>query len=524
MFRSAALIAFTFAAVVLGQQVGTLTAEKHPSLSIQKCTKSGCTTSQQSIVLDSNWRWLHSTSGSTNCYTGNTWDATLCPDNDTCAKNCALDGADYSGTYGISTSGNALTLKFVTTSGQKNIGSRVYLMDSSDSKYEVFKLKNKEFTFDVDMSKLPCGLNGALYFSEMAADGGQSTQPNNKAGAKYGTGYCDSQCPHDIKFIGGKANVEGWKASPNDSNAGTGTTGACCAEMDIWEANTMAAAYTPHPCQTTGLLACTGTQCGDDGTNRYGGVCDKDGCDFNSFRMGDKSFLGKGKTIDTTKKITVVTQFITADGTDSGDLTEIRRIYVQDGKVYANSMSNIPSLTAQSNSITDAFCDAQKTAFGDTNSFKSKGGLKAMGDSFARSAVLVMSVWDDHAVNMLWLDSTYPTDADASKPGIARGECATTSGKPTDVEANADGIQVVYSNIKFGDIGSTYSGGTVTTPSGGTTPAGPSSTAPPAPGNTGATAGAWAQCGGIGYSGPTVCVSTATCTKLNDYYSQCIPH
>ena len=28
----------------------------------------------------------------------------------------------------------------------------------------------------------------------------------NEAGAKYGTGYCDAQCPHDIKFIDGEAN------------------------------------------------------------------------------------------------------------------------------------------------------------------------------------------------------------------------------------------------------------------------------------------------------------------------------
>lgn len=31
--------------------------------------------------------------------------------------------------------------------------------------YKMFNLINKEFTFDVDVSELPCGLNGALYFS-----------------------------------------------------------------------------------------------------------------------------------------------------------------------------------------------------------------------------------------------------------------------------------------------------------------------------------------------------------------------
>jgi hypothetical protein len=28
----------------------------------------------------------------------------------------------------------------------------------------------------------------------------------NKAGAKYGTGYCDAQCPRDLKFINGEVS------------------------------------------------------------------------------------------------------------------------------------------------------------------------------------------------------------------------------------------------------------------------------------------------------------------------------
>lgn len=182
------------------QQVGTNTAETHPPLQWSQCTASGCTTQSASIVLDGNWRWLHDTTGYTNCYTGSTWDATLCPDPTTCAKNCALDGAAYSSTYGITTTGNSLTLDFVTGS---NVGSRVYLMDTSNKGYEMFNLLNREFTFTVDVSTLPCGLNGAVYFSQMDSDGGAARFPSNTAGAKYGTGYCDSQCPHDIKFIDG---------------------------------------------------------------------------------------------------------------------------------------------------------------------------------------------------------------------------------------------------------------------------------------------------------------------------------
>lgn len=456
MYRSAALISFSLLAVVYGQQVGTQTPESHPKLTVSQCSTGGsCTTQSRSVVLDSNWRWLHTTSGTTNCYTGNTWDATLCPDPVTCAQNCALDGADYSGTYGVTTNGNQLTLKFVTNGPYStNIGSRVYLMSADDTNYEIFKLKNQEFTFDVDMSNLPCGLNGALYFVEMDADGGLSKFPNNKAGSKYGTGYCDTQCPQDIKFINGEANVLGWAPSSSDSNAGTGQYGSCCNEMDIWEANINSAAVTPHVCSVQGQTRCSGTQCGD-GDERYDGICDKDGCDFNSFRMGNQTFLGPGKTVNTNSKFTVVTQFHTSDNTTTGTLHEIRRLYVQNGKVIANSKTSIAGMT-QFDSITDDFCNAQKTMFGDTNSFENLGGLNVMGQAFDKGVVLVMSVWDDHEANMLWLDSNYPTTSSASTPGVARGTCATTSGVPANVESQNPNSSVVFSNIKTGPIGSTY--------------------------------------------------------------------
>jgi cellulose 1,4-beta-cellobiosidase len=113
--------------------------------------------------------------------------------------------------------------------------------------------------------------------------------------------------------------------------------------------------------------------------------------------MGNQTFLGPGLTVDTKSKITVVTQFITADNTTTGTLSEIRRFYVQNGKVIPNSMSNIPSMAKQYNSITEDFCDAQKAAFGDTTSFQKNGGLAQMGKAFDAGVVLVMSVWDDHA-------------------------------------------------------------------------------------------------------------------------------
>lgn len=125
MFQTAALFALALTSAAHGQLVGTYQTETHPKLPWQKCTKGGSCVTQSAgaVVLDSNWRWVHNKDGYTNCYTGNKWDSTICANNKACASNCALDGADYAATYGITVSGNALTMKFVTNnSNGKNIG------------------------------------------------------------------------------------------------------------------------------------------------------------------------------------------------------------------------------------------------------------------------------------------------------------------------------------------------------------------------------------------------------------------
>lgn len=40
------------------------------------------------------------------------------------------------------------------------------------SNYQMFNLKNQEFAFDVDVSRVPCGLKSAVYLVEMDRDGG----------------------------------------------------------------------------------------------------------------------------------------------------------------------------------------------------------------------------------------------------------------------------------------------------------------------------------------------------------------
>lgn len=157
MYRKIAALSALVAAAK-AQQVCTLQTETHPSLTWQTCAAGGtCTSKTGSVVIDANWRWVHTAAANTytNCYTGNEWDTSICDTDTECASTCCVDGSDYSSTYGITTSGNALNLKFVTQgSSAKNIGSRTYLM-ASDTAYQTFTLLGNEFTFDVDVSNLP---------------------------------------------------------------------------------------------------------------------------------------------------------------------------------------------------------------------------------------------------------------------------------------------------------------------------------------------------------------------------------
>jgi cellulase len=59
--------------------------------------------------------------------------------------------------------------------------------------------------------------------------------------------------------------------------------------------------------------------------------------------------------------------------------------------------------------------------------------------------VLIFSIWDDAGSYMNWLDSG------------TSGPCTNTSGVPATLLANYPNTTVTWSNVKWGEIGSTYS-------------------------------------------------------------------
>lgn len=395
--------------VVSAQQIGTSTTEVHPQLRTSQCTTSGgCVAQNTSVVLDWGYRWLH-TAEYTSCTTATGGvNATLCPNEATCAQNCYIEGANYTAA-GVTTSGSAMTMKqYMPSSSSSDNGTasvssvspRVYLLDNDSGDYVLFQLLGQELSFVVDLSTLPCGENGALYLTEMDASGGRSA--DNPGGANYGAGYCDAQCPVET-FRNGTLN--------------TASAGYCCNEMDILESNSLAAAFTPHPCA-------------DDGSN-----CDKGGCGFNPYSQGYQDYWALGGTVDTSRPFTVITQFLTDDGTTTGTLSQIKRIYQQDGVTLPSAIS-APS----GDSINATWC---ASVDGSAAEF---GNLVTMGEALERGMVLAFSIWNDNSQFMNWLDAG------------SNGPCSTTEGNPATIQASDPGTHVVFSNIAWGDIGSTTSG------------------------------------------------------------------
>lgn len=209
MSPSIALVVSLFLGLVAAQTPGK-NPEVHPKLTTWKCTKAGgCKERRTALVLDSASHPIYQVNN-TKLGCGN-WgsaaDKTACPDEETCAKNCIMEGINNYADYGVTTQGGSVLMNMM---GKNGVSSpRIYLLAEGEQKYEIIKLTGNEFSFDVDVSKLPCGMNGALYMSEMEESGGQSKL--NPGGAAYGTGYCDAQC-FVTPWVNGVVSVQTVKA------------------------------------------------------------------------------------------------------------------------------------------------------------------------------------------------------------------------------------------------------------------------------------------------------------------------
>ncbi|EPS41805.1 hypothetical protein H072_4264 [Dactylellina haptotyla CBS 200.50] len=394
------------------------TREVHPKVTTYKCTKrGGCKKNTNYVVLDAAIHPIYQKSHpSLGCGDwGSAPNSTVCPDAKTCAKNCLIDGINDYSKKGVVTHDDSIFLDMLKDKDGSVLSPRIYLLHSDRHKYEMLKLTGQEFAFEVDVSKLPCGMNGALYLSEMNKYGGNNHL--NKAGAELGAGYCDAQC-FTTPFIDGVGNIAG--------------KGACCPEMDLWEANRVAQQYTPHPCNHTGPYQCTGAECS------WSGVCDQWGCGQNTYANGAPAFYGPGPSyqVNTQKPFTVVTQFF-AD--KKGKLESYHRFYIQHNKRIDPPNAVKPGIPSV-NYMDDDYCEAT----GSATRYFDLGATRAMGEALSRGMVLAMSVWWDEGGFMSWLDTGNS------------GPCNATEGAPAVIRQIQPDTSVKFSKIKWGDIGSTY--------------------------------------------------------------------
>merc|ERR1711957_514119 len=182
--------------------------------------------------------------------------------------------------------------------------------------------------------------------------------------------------------------------------------------------------------------------------NAHATPTDRDGCDINAYRMGHREFYGAGSQfeVNTEQPFKVVTRFHAPEGV----LTGIKQFYVQNGQEIHHP--NSPGL-GNKNIETDETCAAQKTAFTDRNSFAEKGGMKTVGEALDRGMLLVISMWDDIAVSMNWLDSYM--DCDPSEPGCIRGPCDPKDGLPEVLREAHPEASYLVTNLRWGEFGST---------------------------------------------------------------------
>lgn len=160
---------------------------------------------------------------------------------------------------------------------------------------------------------------------------------------------------------------------------------------------------------------------------------------MNPYKMGHPEYYGLDLEVDTTRPFTVVTQF---PSDQSGQLTSIRRLYLQDGKTIEMPISTAEGVPAQ-NFLNDEYCNATSA-----DKYMDLGATPGMGGAMSRGMVLVFSIWWDKGGFMEWLDGASSN----------AGPCNATEGNPEFIKSIQPDTQVTFGQIRWGDIGSTFSG------------------------------------------------------------------
>ena len=183
-------------------------------------------------------------------------------------------------------------------------------------------------------------------------------------------------------------------------------------------------------------------------------ICDKHGCDVNSFYMGGQTFLCVGITVRTSPTPSSIMSRPRTTSSPDPRATSAASTSGTTGHRQANT--NIPSMDA-SNSINYSFCRAEGTSFCNTKPFEKLGSIPITGNAFDQGMVVVASFWEDYDPNMLWPGSDYLTDTKSSQPGRSWAlPCLPISGILADIRLQKSGATVILFSVEFDLIRLTY--------------------------------------------------------------------
>jgi len=160
--------------------------------------------------------------------------------------------------------------------------------DYSSSMWFNFTLLDKELSYDVDLSKVGCSCNAALFFVSMP---GYNPDGSVARGVDQNPFYCDA----------------------NDIG------GVWCWEHDTIEANKFNVQTAPHTC--------------DSAPGQFIDVCDKRGCSSNAYSENEHGLCPDEKcTIDTRKPFRILQSY---KGNADGQLVTIANTFVQEGREFS---------------------------------------------------------------------------------------------------------------------------------------------------------------------------------------------
>jgi len=116
----------------------------------------------------------------------------------------------------------------------------------------------------------------------------------------------------------------------------------------------------------------------------------------------------------------------------------------------------------------------------------------------------------------------YPNPGPPVWPPIGGSSPTTSVGTTAKASTTTHTTSTVHTTTTTSTVHTTTSTVHTTTTTPHTTTTTPHTTTTSTAGGGGGTAAEYAQCGGIGWTGATACVSPYTCQVLNPYYSQCL--